>query len=384
MPVFRYALERWDPDAYQAILVHRGPLTPDDQRILEWLQKCAADDALRSNVDAREVDVATKKEEAKGAKEEGKAADEELSGLLRTVSDLPCLILRYPPSRPMEGKVCWQGKLTADLAKTLVDSPARREVARRILGGDSAVWILLEGAQREANDAAAKALAAELKKATETLKLPEKDPDAPEAPPEMAAKLRIAFSLLRVSRADPTEAMFVKMLMGIEPGLTELADKPMAFPIFGRGRALCALVGDGIKDDNIQEACEFLTGACSCQVKAACPGVDLVMSVAWESALTGQRLSEPELPPLTGLSAMAAAAQIQRDEGRGTEGKGVRQETKPSSLLPAASDPAAAPPVPRPMSPVLRNALAALAAGILVLGAAALVLWARKRTRGLG
>jgi len=366
VPVFRYALERWDPDAYQALLVHRGALAPDEKKILEWLQKCASDDALRCNLEASELDLATAPAEA--AKEQGD---------LPPASDLPCLILRYPNSRPMEGKVCWQGRLTADVAKSLVDSPARREVARRILGGDSAVWVLLEGGKREANDAAAKVLEAELKKANQTLKLPEKDPDAPEAPPEMEAKLRIAFSWLRVSRADPAEAMLVQMLVGVEPDLAQITDKPMAFPIFGRGRALFALVGDGIKDENIQEACEFLIGACSCQVKAACPGVDLVMSVAWEAALTGQRLTEPELPPLTGLSAMAAAARTEGDKGKSganDECRMTNDESKPKAEGPAAPSNSSS-----AVSPVVRNALLAVAVGLSVLGVAGLWLWVRNR-----
>jgi len=389
VPVFRYALERWDPDTYQAILVHRGALSSDDKKILEWLQKCAADDALRCNIEASELDLAAKevrgtkgdekRPEAGGAGDEGKAASEEVSSLLPPGAALPCLILRYPAGRPMQGKVCWQGRLTAEVARSLVDSPARREVARRILGGDSAVWILLEGGKREANDAAAKVLEAELKKANAELKLPEKDPDAPEAPPEMEAKLRIAFSVLRMSRTDPAESMFVKMLTGVEPDLAELADKPMAFPIFGRGRALFALVGDGIKDENIQEACQFLTGACSCQVKAACPGADLVMSVAWEAALTGQRFTEPELPPLTGLSAMAAAARTEGVEGRGARDDGKTQ-TKPSSILSSTPEPAAASRVPRPTSPVVRNTLLAVGLSLLVLGIAGFVLWARSRS----
>ena len=39
IPVFRYALERWQPDNCELILFHRGPLTPDQQQKLNQLDE---------------------------------------------------------------------------------------------------------------------------------------------------------------------------------------------------------------------------------------------------------------------------------------------------------------------------------------------------------
>jgi len=64
--------------------------------------------------------------------------------------------------------------------------------------------------------------------------------------------------------------------------------QPIAFPIFGRGRVLCALVGDEIKKENVEEICYFLVGGCSCQVKEANPGWDLLLSADWDGMLEGQ------------------------------------------------------------------------------------------------
>jgi hypothetical protein len=115
----------------------------------------------------------------------------------------------------------------------------------------------------------------------------------------------LSFSTVRLSRDDPREKHLVSMLLGSEPDL-EAFREPMAFPVFGRGRVLYALVGKGINEEYVDEACAFLAGPCSCQVKELNPGTDLLMAVDWE-ALLGERLVEAaELPPLTGLAAPPA------------------------------------------------------------------------------
>ena len=35
VPVFRYALERWQPDLFQAIVVHRGALTSEQKKLVD-------------------------------------------------------------------------------------------------------------------------------------------------------------------------------------------------------------------------------------------------------------------------------------------------------------------------------------------------------------
>jgi hypothetical protein len=123
-------------------------------------------------------------------------------------------------------------------------------------------------------------------------------------PATSSVNLKVAFSIVRVSRDDPNERAFVSMLLKSEPDLEDFS-MPMAFPVFGRGRALYALVGKGINADTIHEACEFLIGACSCQVKDLNPGVDLLMAVAWEDLIEGRAVIDKELPPLAGLSKFA-------------------------------------------------------------------------------
>jgi len=85
------------------------------------------------------------------------------------------------------------------------------------------------------------------------------------------------------------------------------AAEPIVFPVFGRGRALFALVGEGINSDNLREAIAFITGPCGCEIKMMNPGVDLLMSVNWDASVMQfyeefyETQEEEELPELTSV-----------------------------------------------------------------------------------
>jgi len=64
---------------------------------------------------------------------------------------------------------------------------------------------------------------------------------------------------------------------------TKYAREPLAFPIYGRGLILYALVGAGINPWTISEAASFVTGPCSCEVKAGNPGTDMLLTLDWDA-----------------------------------------------------------------------------------------------------
>ena len=99
--------------------------------------------------------------------------------------------------------------------------------------------------------------------------------------------MKLDFSVITVAVDDPDEAVFREILLNSEDDLKDY-DEPIAFPVFGRGRALPALVGKGINNDMIDDASTFLSGPCSCQVKRQNPGFDLLTSVNWDQLLEEQ------------------------------------------------------------------------------------------------
>jgi hypothetical protein len=301
VPVFRYALERWTADNYQIIIFHDGKLTDEQQAVVDDLVSDA--DKQSANVVVHSFVVnAIDPQKDPGLIELWQAEQTET---------LPRMVAYYPPQSMARGSI-WSGALTKEAVSRLLDSPVRREVARRILKGETAVWVFLEGGDKKLDDEKFEVLEKNLRQAERTLKLPEIeeqdiadglvtiDPD----------QLKIKFSAIRLSRDNPQEEMFVQMLLRSEEGLLdeEFAGKPMAFPLFGRCRALYALVGDGIVEETILVACAFLIGPCTCQVKAQNEhGVDMLTSVDWDGLIEPAVEIDKELPPLSGLGAFVTA-----------------------------------------------------------------------------
>ena len=276
VPVFRYALERWEPAAYQVELLHSTPLSPAEEELWQRLTR----DASAPRVVNLEV-------RTPGS---GGAADAALSARTAVDASPPWVALYYPLSVPLRAHV-WAGPLTEENCTALLDSPVRQGIAKELLGGASAVFVLLESGDAFADQAAADTLARELAASEAALVLPGRTKE--DVPDIDESKVRIAFSSVRVSRQDSRESIFMEMLLGIEPGLRDI-DAPMVFPVYGRGRALYALVGKGINPKNIRAACALLTGPCSCQVKDENPGVDVLMATDWDAGIGEFLLQNPE------------------------------------------------------------------------------------------
>jgi hypothetical protein len=301
VPVFRYALERWFPDPYEAIIFHRGPLSESDQRLVAWLEhygdkempapEDTKADPRTANIVVRTCDTTPLLYSAPAwAGPFQKAA----LAILNQQSRAPWLVVRYPRSANI-GREAWSGPLAAAAARKLLDSPLRRELARRLMAGESAVWILIESGDKALDDSAHRLLEKQLPRLEKTLELPKLTPsprdkllfaDGP--------KLRIAFSILRVARTDADEAALVRMLLGMEDDLWA-RNEPVVFPVFGRGLALYALVGKGINQDNVAETAAFIIGACSCEAKKQNPGVDMLLTEDWEGGLSGRLTRMPLL-----------------------------------------------------------------------------------------
>ena len=282
VPVFRYALERWQPDPYRVTLFYRDALTEEQRAMLRPLEEALPGNDS-ANVSLHLVDV-------EDIQDDGDRA----LFAAQSSSELPCLTVRYPQGLRIEKPIQVE-PLSAKSVARLVDSPLRKELIRRLSDGQTAVWLMLECGQAEKDDVVAAQLADELTQLAQRLKLPELT-SAPEDALLSATPLQVTFSLMRVPRGDAAEQPLVAMLLGSESDLSGF-DEPMVFPVFGRGRALFPLIGAGITSDNIHESAEFLVGACSCEVKDLNPGFDLLLAANWDVLLF------KEAPPAEVLAA---------------------------------------------------------------------------------
>lgn len=299
-PVFQYALERWAPDLYEIRVVKHTQFTPPEEEAVALLKKHEDGEEALANILVNVVDADAEQTETPGKNR---------------------IEVYFPRSAPERNPI-WKGPISTQTAKQVLESPVRRNIARNLLAGDAVVWILLEIGDKQKDDEAAAEVRKHLDMLQKELQLPDDPYGAPEDEQEQQDEEaepgpRFAkFSILRVARNTPEEAFFTALLLKTEPDLHEFQE-PMAFPVFGRARVLYALVGKGINEDTIAEASVYLCGACSCQVKAQNPGVDLLTGIDWEAALATVMFGEEPPPTLTGILPNATDADGTMDEGDG-------------------------------------------------------------------
>ncbi|MCH9652230.1 MAG: hypothetical protein K0U86_19045 [Planctomycetes bacterium] len=313
VPVFRYALERWPADKYSVVIYYRGKLNQEHQKIVAQFDKEGTIGQQSANVELRLIDL--------DSKPAPKSEDLELWKIQKTET-LPLMVVRTPLPAPVPSGF-WSGELSEENVAKMIDSPLRKNIAKQLINGQTAVWVFLESGNPEKDKSAFALLSKELKRMEKTLKLPEiEEADIEQGLVSVSPdSLKLKFSLEKCSREDSAEAGFTSMLLATENDLKEFTAEPMAFPVFGRGRVLYALIGKGINSDTIEQACRDLTGPCTCQVKDQNPGTDLLMAVNWEKLVTPTTQDEKELPPLTGLT------------GYSKESKGKSGDLKMSEIL---------------------------------------------------
>ena len=277
IPVFRYAFDNWPADHFGASIFHEGPLSEEEKTLVTQLENYTISQDSLLNLEVEPIDLAQATERIPPLYEDAGSPE------------TPALVLTYPGSSMNSGPVSTI-PFEAESVTALLDSPKRRELVSRLQSGQSAVWFFLKSGDSQRDASALATLTSTLEEMEEVLELPdyEDDPDVtaamldPEG--EGGPPVLLEFSIIELDRNDPAESLLVNLLLHSEPDLLEpdFASEPMAFPVYGRGRVLYALIGQGINPDVIQEACEFLIGPCSCQVKDLNPGsTDLLLAADW-------------------------------------------------------------------------------------------------------
>ena len=280
VPVFRYALERWPADAYEIVVLHEQPLTEANQASVQDLR----DSNPSANCEVKVINLAESKEKRFRAIWDA-----------RSVGDQPMFAVLFPQNaQEVPDYLVEASPLSADSARNLIDSPLRQTIAKRLIGGESAVWIFVPCGDPAQDDVAFKTLTEEVEKNKQSLELPEQDAieDEKALLEQVAIELRLDFSVVTLQRDDPKEHHLLKMLLASESDLEEI-NEPMAFPVLGRGRVLYALVGKGISPETVSLASRFIIGPCSCQVKNQNPGFDLLMNFDWDASIGSAKLSDP-------------------------------------------------------------------------------------------
>jgi len=310
--VFRYALERWAEGTWSIVLLSQGPLSQEQSQSLQKIRNFTTTGGQSPKI--QHIDLAA-------AAPSDRRRWESLLGAKGSDST-PVAIAFYPQPSTAEQPVASLIKLSAATADQVLTSPVRTELAARLSAGHSAVWLFLESGNTKADRDALDQLNIQLQKDEQRLRLPTASElqMTPEQFRRLRIPLKLQFSILCLSRDDPREQFLVDCLLGSEADLRDLSE-PMAFPVFGRGRVLYALVGSGIAAETIAAASDFLAGPCSCQVKEQNPGFDLLIMHDWAGTL-GEILVSSPVPEETNKNLLPIPP------GRGRTAKPMRSMRK--------------------------------------------------------
>ena len=265
VPVFRYALDRWPTDAFK-------------------LEAPAADlkrDAIAADLRGDHGSIIN------------------LEALASEQTDTAKLM--FPSSSSEEPKLAWTGILSLETYESLTTSPARTEITKRILDGDSAVWVIVED-QPASGNSALDQLEQTLRNIEATATFHERPANDPSNQIGPGPELKIKFSVVRIAKNDPAEQSLITMLAG--PKGTDRFPSTASFAalVFGRGRVLGAWDLAMLDVKLIDEASRFLLAPCSCEAKQLNPGWDLLMRVNWEAELEAIGKGSAKESPLPAMS----------------------------------------------------------------------------------
>lgn len=290
VPVFRYALERWELAKYEITAFYERSLPLDLEAALKKLESGSP----KGNLTVVRVDL------------QGEVAPEYAKqwAMQSDKKTLPWLAARLPETSAKLPDA-WAGPFTQENLRRLLDSPARQRLVKQLSAGTTAVFLLLPGQDEAANANAAAWLDAELARLAKLVRLPDPSPDGPQI--RTGVPLKVEFVVQKLDRADPAEAAYLQSLINTDPDLAKVRG-PIVLPVFGRGRLLCSMFGQDLNRNNLAEVVRFMCGECSCTVKEFNPGVDLLIAADWDDILDKAGPPLPNAVPPAPLAVAVAEA----------------------------------------------------------------------------
>lgn len=287
IPVFRYALERWQSDLFEVDVFHRGPLSPMDRAAVSALEDHSTTNGGNVNLEVVLCDIET-------------TLAEDLQTVWMGLAEpsAPYAVVRAPGGRS-GSPVIWKGPL-ANIPQSWGDTSTERELQRRLLAGDSIVWVVLAGQNATDSDQVTKTMLGQFPTLAEEIPLPP-GIGLPGSQLMSAIPLEMRFSAMNVSYHDAAATWLRRCAMAMSRAPVTAADT-LVLPVFGRGRALTPLKPEDVDAESLEELSRFLCGACSCQVKELNPGFDLLLAINWD-----EQLFDPNATPITSPSEKAAS-----------------------------------------------------------------------------
>lgn len=264
IPVFRYALDRWEADLYQLTLPATTAADPEITNLLR---------PLRANGTA--------------------------NLRIQTDANITTSARLHLPNSSTATEPIWQGELNASTLAEILDSPGRRQIVDHILSGDSIIWVLATDGSPESL-ATQQRIEKRLRFLQQVAALPLQNPNDPDSQLGPGPPLTLRFTTLTLNLNDPAEQPLLRMLIGSNVKIPTHA--PFASAVFGRGRVLGSWPFAEVDDQVLEDVSLFLVGRCSCRVKEQNPGWDILLNIDWDHRLRGVSAQATGLPEVADSS----------------------------------------------------------------------------------
>ena len=306
IPVFRYALERWIPEPYALVITHHDDLDEDQKKLLSDLTEVSETYSSEAYYGAANISVKA----INLAKDLADISERDQTYINKAFNNTFSETPQFALISPSPEATVWIDDFNADNLKYLINSPARQAITHHIMRGITGVWLMVDGPDPAVNDNIEK----DLRKYSASIKDEMHEPRIGDSYKygrhyiESKIPLLLEFEVIRIRVDNPKEKCLLQILKNPEVAKSlaikpeEIGVKPLAIPLFGRGRSFYGLSGDDIKEENILSFCSYLLGNCSCQVKMQNPGIDFLFDAKWLLMVAG----EVEVPALPEPSEMEA------------------------------------------------------------------------------
>jgi len=334
VPVFRYALERWESDPYQVFVVSPKPLDQAETALLTAFKKKSENANVALNIiDTSKV---------------SKAQLWKLPDIDTHVQSTQVSL--YAPEKQHVKSSIISFPLTQENLATITQSPVRKKIVQKIIEGNSCVWLIVYGGDSSDAKVIKKKLDTHLKKVESVISIPKgiigteerhkiNDSTDPEDVLRSSIPLKIAFTSLLVNRNDPAEKALIATFLTHSAPEVRSSSETLIIPVFGRGRFLPPMPASRLSYQAILNGCQYLCGACSCLVKDQNPGFDLLIDEDWSSHLTtGLAVVEKTLPPLDGIGDVIQSKPGKADASGKKSPEGAPRESSHQPLATPSSD----------------------------------------------
>ncbi|MBP7503810.1 MAG: hypothetical protein KA780_00075 [Prolixibacteraceae bacterium] len=172
--------------------------------------------------------------------------------------------VRKDDGKPLSYALYYDNRLVATYddpsqMKGITSSPLRKQIASELMDGQLCAMVYLTSGNKEKDEAQLQVVRKSI----------------------AASPFSSLIALTVVERNDAAEHHFVQMLLHTEEDLKAIHE-PMLFGVFGRFRVLEPLLNRGITGENIGLMIDFFTADCSCVIKDALPGINILIDTSWK------------------------------------------------------------------------------------------------------